>query len=175
MDPQRTCDSALSPSSQTGFRSSGHRAGCCPVGVCQAADANSGTPAEPRRHGPSASVSTIPASLLHEIAPRRPYRSQSTRTYGWVVHVVRTPPEVLDWAAGGVAAALQLMCYRFAVYLTGRPSPQNPGSISFSPVRGRWSAKPRQAAPWLSKWNSCSGSRVGWFWRSGSNRADVRS
>ena len=31
---------------------------------------------------------------------------------------------------------------RFAVYLTGGPSAQNPGSISFSPVRGRSRSRP---------------------------------
>ena len=45
----------------------------------------------------------------------------------------------------------------FAVYLTGEPSAQNPGSISISPIESRWSPKPKQAGPWLSKWNSCSG------------------
>jgi hypothetical protein len=55
------------------------------------------------------------------------------------------------------AANDKIQCDRFAAYLTGRPSPQNLGSIWFSPVRGRWSPKPKQAAPWLSKRNSCSG------------------
>jgi hypothetical protein len=41
--------------------------------------------------------------------------------------------------------------------------------------KGRWSRKPKQAAPWLSKWNSCSGSQLSWFRRSGSNREDVWS
>src|ERR1019366_8945197 len=49
----------LRPLLNSDSRSSRHRAGCCPVGVGQAADANSGTPAELHRHGPSATVSGL--------------------------------------------------------------------------------------------------------------------
>jgi hypothetical protein len=52
--------------------------------------------------------------------------------------------------------------------------PTKHSKSGFDPVfsnNGRWSPKPKQAAPWLSKWNSCSGSRMSWFRRSGRRNA----
>jgi hypothetical protein len=85
----------------------------------------------------------------------------------------RVPRRTVRWfrwyepPRGGFGLGCRWLCGRaptparsFRRYLTGGPSAQNPGSILFSPVRVRWSPKPKQAAPWLSKLNSCSGSRV---------------
>ena len=85
--------------------------------------------------------------------PRRPYRSQKYRDVRGGTNPVRR-----FWTRLPMTLRPRSNS-SFGIPLTGADRAVRIRVRScFSPVRGRWSPKPRQAAPWLSKWNSCSGS-----------------
>jgi hypothetical protein len=133
------------------------------VGVGQAADADSGTPAELSRPWPSAPVFGFPA-------PNRPET---------LVAIAKWPDVRFD-GSGGTNPARRFLT-RLPVELRLRSGSsviippfishadravRIPGSISLSSSKRPVVTEAEQADPWLSKWNSCSGSRVSCFRRS---------